>query len=318
MRQRTYMMQSVLLLLFLPSAAAGQDAASGAREYMDAPVWYLHYDVSFTATRDDTRKLEVTTQLGPQTLTTDMSMDLRFSNSVALDNRMDGPVLSTADQELEISPGMTQAQQLAAMEKMMSSMDHTANWTEKPPEMGDDLAAAMQQRMEESAVPAYLEYHRVAVQGGLLNEFNRHYDMTTFTTWKGEGMVSPSAGTIFEVDAAAGEYLLTLPFGFQDMNTEMDTVKVEEVTQTAEPGDTPLETGRMNSGRSLEPPDDFGLLDPKLQMDDMALIHGKLQPGAGKISGERSFQAHFTDQGETDTGTLTFRYTLATTPPPKG
>jgi hypothetical protein len=318
MRTLIHLLQAVLMSLVFPIAAQAQDSSAGAREYMDPLVWYLHYDVSFTATRNDTRKLEVTTQLGAQTLTTDMSMDLHFSNSVALDNRMDGPVLSTAGQEPEISPGMTQAQQLAAMEKMMSSMDHTANWTEKPPEMGDDLAAAMQQHMDESAVPAYLEYHRVAVQGGLLNEFNRRYDMTTFTTWKGEGRVFPSAGTVFEVDAAAGEYQLALPFMFQDMNTEMDTVKVEEVTQTAEPGDTPLETGRMNSGRSLEPPDDFGLLDPKLQMDDMALIHGKLKPGAGNISGEQSFQAHFTDQGETDTGTLKFRYTLTTTPPPKG
>jgi hypothetical protein len=66
--------------------------------------------------------------------------------------------------------------------------------------------------MDESAVPAYLEYRRVTVEGGLLNAFNRRYDRTTFTTWKGSGMIFPSAGTIFEVDVAAGEYLLTLSF----------------------------------------------------------------------------------------------------------
>jgi hypothetical protein len=47
-------------------------------------------------------------------------------------------------------------------------------------------------------------------------------------------------------------------------------------------------------------------------MDDMALIHGKLKPGAGNISGEQSFQAHFRP-GETDTGTLKF-HTLTTLP----
>jgi hypothetical protein len=163
--------------LVFPIAAQAQDSSAAPENTWTSGLVPALRRV-LTATRNDTRKLEVTTQLGAQTLTTDMSMDLHFSNSVALDNRMDGPVLSTAGQEPEISPGMTQAQQLAAMEKMLSSMDHTANWTEKPPEMGDDLAAVMQQHMDESAVPAYLEYHRVAVQGGLLNEFNRRYDMT--------------------------------------------------------------------------------------------------------------------------------------------
>lgn len=318
MRRLKIPIKPLLLSLVLSLANTVQTSAAGEKDYLTVPVWYLHYDVSFTALRKDSRTT------GATTLTTDMSMDRHFASSIVLDNRMDGPAL-TNSQELDITPGMTPAQQLAAMEKMMSRFDHVANWSQAALEMGDDMAsftAAMQQRMDKSAVMAQLQYDRVAIQDGPRNEFNQLYASTTHTTWAGSGKVFPGAGTMFELDAAAGEYWLTLPFKFQDMNGETDTVAIKVVVSDQFTGKAAASVdvdsmGRTESAKLDFLPRDFELDDPQVQMGDLVLIHARLPAGASEILGEHSFQAHFTDEAETDSGTLRFRYTLTTTPPAK-
>lgn len=318
MRKLKIPIKPLLLPLILSFATTVQTSAAGEKDYLATPVWYLQYDVSFTASRKDARKT------GATTLTTDMSLDRHFASSIVLDNRMDGPALTTG-QGPDITPGMTPAQQLAAMETAMSRFDHVANWSQTPLEMGDDMAsftAAMQQHMDKSAVMAQLRYDRVAVLDGLRNEFNQLYARTTHTTWAGTGKVVPSDGTMFEVDAATGEYWLTLPFKFQDMNGGTKTVAIKVVVTDQFTGEAaaPVDVdsmGRTESAKLDFLPQDFELDDPQVQKGDLVQIHARQPAGAGEISGEQSFQAHFTDEAETDSGTLAFRYTLTTMPPAK-
>jgi hypothetical protein len=303
-------------LLALASATEAQPASAGDKElksYLNAPVWYLEYEVSLKASRQDSRKE------GEGEVTTTMSLDRVFSGMVKFDTRMQGPGLTT-NQGIENAATMTLEQMMKATQDMTDRIDNVAYWMETPPEFGDDLSAvsaAMKKHMDASMVPARLDYVREIRGENLRNELNTLYNQTTRTTRQGQAKVLPTSSLMFEVDTTAKQYSLSLPFSFKDMSADTKTAKEETVTRTELAGEAPEEV-RSEYDISIDMiPRDLTVDDPKALLGNLLVVHGDLD-ASGKISGERSFKVHFDDDNVPTAGTLVLRYTLTQTPPAKG
>ena len=302
----------VTLLMALFVAVPAPKAAGGdVKTYLNAPVWYLQYEVSLKASHQDTR-----TPAEGGKYTTAMSLDRFFSGGYTFDTRMQGPGLST-NRGMENAEKMTQAEMMKATQAMLARMDNVAFWMETPVDMGDDVAAAGKKKIDASMVPARVDYTKVMVREDLRNELNQLFKETTRTTASGSASVYPPGSLMFEIDTTAGEYLLSLPWNFSDMSTEANAVKMESVVRTEVQGEAPLEE-RTASEMSIDSlPEDLVVEDPSAQAGGSLVVGGKLDPAAGKVSGENTVKVHFKDGVDTVPGTLVFRYTLTMTPPAK-
>ena len=129
----------------------------------------------------------------------------------------------------------------------------------------------------------------------LVNETGTPFKQTTRTTRHGAGKVVPDGPVMFELDAEAKRYLLTLPITFRD--TSESTVKEEVIERQDLKGAEPLETRTTGVFNLKSFPMNLAVDDPKALVGQLLLVEGALDVSAGKVAGERSVKGHFEEQG---------------------
>ena len=285
--------------------------ASTLEEFLNAPVWYLEYEVSLTSAYQGSY------EDGKMSFTS--NLERVFSGAEVLNLRSAGPgPLSMTQMMASPSDGSTPsvADQQKATMKMLSAMDHTANWLvagagleENAPDPTAGIAG--------SVAATRIDYTRVDTGRDLVDDMGTQFDLKRTTTIKGTGQTQAGGfgSVIFEMDTAEKSYTLTLPIGFNPLEATA-TREMVEVTQIEGAAPTEVrESGEISIGQY---PDGLALDDATAGgMAGAALIRGVLDASTGKISGEQSFQAHYPDRNETAPGTLVFKYTLTMTPPKK-
>jgi hypothetical protein len=308
-----------LLTLVVAAAVLAPNATSAAtaEEFLNAPVWYLQYEVSFKSTHQGTSP----SPHGSMSFTS--SLERVFSASDALNLRSQGPGAITMGAmyggTAGKQPSVAEAQEMTM--RMMAQMDHTANWmaggaAADPNATDAELEASVTASTTPSS-PARLDYTRVDVGKHLVDETGGKYDTKRTTTVKGTAQVlTVGMGSyIFEMDTAAKTYLLTLPLGFSGQSA---MVTSQSVTFTQSEGTPGIETresdempfDRIPSGLALDAP-------PEGSPQGAVLLRGTLDPAKGHISGEISLPAHYDENNSNAPGTLVIKYTLAITPPAK-
>jgi hypothetical protein len=295
-------------------------AAKDTQDFLNAPVWYLAYDVSYKVSHEGTYTtwdLRDRSTERPANFT--VSLDRSFSGSAVLGTRGPGPgTLSMAAMAGSWSDGSapTPAQQAELM-RLYSRIDQMANWM-LGGSSSDDYETAMDDTkagIEASMGPARVEYTRVD-KGERFTTSGSPYRFTIRTTGRAEGKVlSATTMVTLEIDAGTGRYLLCLPFVYSPETSSKGSQETVHVTEHE--GQPPQEERSTNSFQ-LGFPRDLALDDPKGHPEGGVVLKGDIDPATGRISGEQSFKAHFSESdGTIVSGTLTFRYTLTMTPPAK-
>jgi hypothetical protein len=301
--------------------SVGVQAANTIQDFLSAPKWYVQYDMTFKVAHTGTG-----TNNGATTKT-HITMNRTFSATCVLDMRMDGPSTVLNSSVLSGSADgstPTVAEQMKHAQELMARMETTANWMSGGGLLSIDenasdadqqaaLAAAMQARYG----PATMEYVRIDSTWGLVNETGTGLNRSIRTTWTGNGMVFPGGGVdpLLEVDAPSGTYTLTLPYSFNAMEA---MIKSQVTTIFTDPNWTNPDVHRDSSETGMGNfPSDIAADDPKNIQAAMILIRGSVNPASGKISGEHSVAAHYTEATTPVPGTLTMHYTLSLTPPVK-
>lgn len=293
-------------------ASAAPVAASTSEEFLNTPVWYLAYEVTFTSSHQGSYQ---TADGGTMTFTS--SLERVFSAHEVLNLRSGGPgsitMMSLAGTADGSQPTAADAQRISM--EMMALMDHTANWLAGGPGMDENATDADIAAASQPTSPARIDYRRMDTGKNLIDELGGKFDRTVTTTVVGEGLVLVGGfgTTILEMDTVKKTYTLALPHGF---NAMLARATLETVDVTTPKGAAPLETRKTEDIPIDRYPYDLKLAEP--QAGGMAggmLIRGVLDPATGKISGEMSFNATHTERNETVPGTLVVKYTLSTTKP---
>jgi hypothetical protein len=303
------------IALALASAPAGRPAAGTAEEFLNAPVWYLEYEVTFTSTHQGS----YTRPDIAGTLSFTSRLERVFSGSEVLNLRSPGPgpigMAALTGVAEGSTPSAADAQRIST--QMMSLMDHTANWLVGGAALDEGATDADVTAATLLTTPARIDYRRVDTGKNLEDDAGRRYDTTHTTTITGSGAVSAGGFgvTILELDTARESYVLQLPYGFNSMLSRATMETVDVVTysgaapeETRQSDDVPFD--RVPTGLDLDAPQEGAALGG-------VLIRGTLDPASGKIAGEQSFQAHYDERHKPAPGTLVFKYTLTMTPPAK-
>lgn len=287
-------------------------AAATAAEFLNAPVWYVQYQVTFTSNYQGTSP----SLHGQMTFTS--SLVRVVSGSDKLNLRSQGPG-ATGMQELTAgigkNPSAADAQKMTM--KMMSMMDNTANWMVGGASIDNENATDAE--ITASGMPmgtVSIDYTRVDIGQDLVDETGSKYDSKVTTTMKGSGpvQVGGMGATNFEMSTSDNSFSLVVPFVFNAQSAGAKMVTVTFIQAKGTPGEeTRSENDRpfdlFPSGLALDNP-------PKGSPQGGVLIRGTFDPATGKIAGEQSFPAHYDDMSATTgPGTLKFKYTLTTTPP---
>ena len=294
-------------------ATSAPAVASTADEFLNAPVWYLEYEVSLQSTSSGSADLEI----GKLSFTANLQRV--FAGAAELNLRSGGPGPLAMGELLGGSAGAapSAADAMKAQEKLMSVMDHTANWLVAGAAL-EENATDPTSGMMGSARPARIDYRRVDTDKGLLDETGNKFDRTTTTTIKGTGTVLGGGfgGIILEMNTAEKSFMLTLPLGFgvQEGNAVQETVEVVHAA-----GSAPVETRNTEEVALDRVPQGLVLDDPSTsKMAAAVTVRGVLDPSTGKISGEQSFKVRYDEVLNTKApGTALVKYTLTMTPPKK-
>ena len=295
----------VLFLLCLVLAGA-------ANAQLDAPVWYVQYEV----------RVHTDTSLSGNGMrgltTTAYKVNNVFSNTVKLDMRNDGAVLSMDMSKIATGDyaKLSPQEQLKITQQMLDGMQSTANWMQGPIEVGED-SNAMLNHMKDVSVPLTIDYEITTTGNNLVNEVGDHYDFfeQTTATYSGGNVYTSPDQVKFEMNTAKHKYWLVLPYNFQDMSGSSNSVSWVTVTKHRATGTTawdPEERSTNTSGVDI-----IGSafrLNPLPNGATQPVIEGTLD-ASGKISGEKSFTGRMDRTGEAPV-TLTYRYTVSRTPPP--
>lgn len=234
----------VVGLLTVASATAPNAAPAAGKDvedFLNAPVWYLEYEVSFKSSAEGS----VAAAEGPMTFTT--SVAAAFSAALALDMRSPGANMSmslgmggSADGS---APTAAQVQKMTL--DMMERMDTMANWMNSGVSYDENASieeaqAAAMAHMDVLSGPARFEYVDVMTGDNLVSDFGSKYNQTVRQTLSGAGRVLPDGPILFEIDAAAKTFTLSLPVGFNNMD-DLTAVKGEAITRTEPAGGQPEE-----------------------------------------------------------------------------
>ena len=294
-------------------------AAADLQQWLSTPIWYAQFEVEFKVAHKDTAIVEGATRI------TQIDMNRTFSAMWPVDIRSDGPSVVLGSSMLSggadgSKPSLADQQKM--MEGIFARMNTAANWMSSggalavdPDASFEESQAATEAGMKAAMGPARLEYLRVDIGLGLVNEMGDKYEMITRTTRTGSGQVLAGGGQgiTFEIDAAAKNYALVLPIGFNDMGTMMKIVRTTQIGINVPKPDITKDSSEV--GLELYP-SNVELDDLKNLQAGMAIIRGEIDPTASKITGERTMGAHYDDGNKLVHGRITFRYTLTTTPPP--
>ena len=287
--------------------------ASTLEDFLNAPVWYLQYEVTFTSACQGTDN----GAFGQTTFTS--NLESGFSGTDVFNLRSGGPgpiaqgeMMGTSDGS---RPSAADAQRMTT--QMMSLMDHTANWMAGGPAMDPNATDADIAAATEPRCPAHIDYTRVDTGKDLVNEVGSKFDWTRTTTIQGSGMVLAGGMgvTLLEMDTAKQTYALQLPLAF---NAMMASATRTTVDVTSSKGTAPNETRDSNDMPINQYPSTIDLDQPqKGAAQGGVLIRGALDPSSGKISGEQTFAAHYTEGSASAPGTYRVKYTLTLTKPQK-
>ena len=313
---RTFPAISVLLNAVVITALAAPVAPATAgtlEDFLNAPVWYLQYEVTFSSACQGTDN----GAFGQTTFTS--NLESGFSGTDVFNLRSGGPGPITQGEMMGTSdgskPSAADAQKITM--QMMSLMDHTANWMAGGPAMDPNATDADIAAAAEARFPAHIDYTRVDTGKDLVNEVGTRFDWTRTTTIQGSGLVLAGGMgvTLLEMDTAKKTYALQLPLVFNAMMARATRTTVDV---TSSKGAAPDETRDSNDLPINQYPSPIELDQPqKGAAQGGVLIRGVLDPSSGKISGEQSFAAHYTEGSATAPGTYLVKYTLTLSKPQK-
>jgi hypothetical protein len=283
--------------------------AATAQEMLNAPVWYLEYTVTLTSTHSggydrNGGKVSFTSTL------TRVTSDRKSFNV-----RSQGPgALSMMEMAAGATGGGAAADAQRLQTEMLSQMDNMANWIVGGATMDPGGTDADVAKDTTPSSPSRIDYQHVENGVGLVDETGAKYDYTRTTTIRGEGMVliMGLGAMTLEMNTAKKTYSVTLPSGAAP--TGPGVVREEVYAHRAE-GQQPTES-RESEEQRIDFPSGLSLVMPQQNgMQGGVVIRGTLDPASGKIAGEQSFPATYTDGAEKIPATLVFKYVLTTTPP---
>lgn len=286
--------------------------AATAQDFLNAPVWYVQYEVTLTSNYSGT----IPVTAGSKSFTSSL---LRvFSGSDKLNLRSQGPgAFSMLAMASGNSSGASQADAQKMATQMMAQMDVMANWM--PGGASIDDSTASDEEVSASMMPmgpVSIDYTRIETGKDLVDELGAKFDMKKTTTMKGSGAVQVGGfgGVTLEMNTSDKSYLLTLPLGFnaQSAGTKMVTVDVTTYKGKADienrsERDVPFDL--FPSGVAIDTP-------PTGAPQGGFLIRGTFDPAAGKIVGEQTYPGHYADGGAAP-ATIVVKYVLTMTPPAK-
>ena len=305
---------TVLGVLLAVSVAPNAASASTATEFLNAPVWYAQYEVTLTSNYQGTTP----TLHGQMAFTSSLVRVVTGTDKLNLRSQGPGAIGMT---ELTAGAGKTpsaaDAQQMTT--KMMAMMDNTANWMVGGAIIDNENATDAE--IAADAAPrgtVSIDYTRVDTGKDLVDETGGKYDSKVTRTMKGSGAVQVGGmgATYFEMSTSGNSFSLVLPFAFSAQSAGAKMVTVTFIQGKGTPGEeTRSESDQVfdlfPSGIEIDNP-------PKGSPQGGVLIRGTFDPATGKIAGEQSYPAHWSDLGATPApGTLKFKYTLTMTPPAK-
>ncbi|HET6348222.1 MAG TPA: hypothetical protein VFH88_03980 [Candidatus Krumholzibacteria bacterium] len=278
-------------------------------DYLNTPVWYLSYQVTLKASYETTNDVPVGTSVTTINLERVMSDQKEFNLRSAGMGPLSMRALADPDKASAADAGQTSM-------KVLNSMDTCANWLAAGAGANPNATDADIAKDTEPSSPSRIDYTRVDSNRDFVDETGTVFDVTTTTTIKGTGkvLVMGMGTVILEMNKASKTYMLTLPFGSSPTGPE---IKREIVTVARPKGKAPdeqRESGALETDfparLELNPPQPDGI-------DGGVLIRGTLDPAAGKIAGQQTFNVNFNDGPYALPGTLTFTYALTTMPPAK-
>lgn len=306
---------AAILLTFAAGSAVAQAPATVSPEFkklLDANAWRLEYQITFKATSSGAGK----GLMGPVSYQTTLSFDA--TETLSIESRSQGASLSmqkVMTNAAAAGPGL----QKALMEIVMQG-DNMASWMlvdSGLAALGDDVTT---EKLTAYAVAAgkksigtmTVDYTRESRGDNLVNELGDKFKQTVRTTRRGTGgVVLGSQQITLEVNGATKRLLVMLPL---TLPTVTDATLTEEIVTTTElpPGSNPAEE-RSTSMRPLGSfPGQLKATEAALAFGDggAVMIDDPIPLQGGKISGQHTTTATYTDAGAAVSGTLIVKYTL--------
>ncbi|HEU4930413.1 MAG TPA: hypothetical protein VFU38_11335 [Candidatus Krumholzibacteria bacterium] len=297
----------LLMLLALPALAA----ADAAQDFLNTPVWYLSYEVSFKSSSQGSFE----GGFGPMAYTA--SVDRVFTHTQVLNLRSQGPgalaMMPMATQQGQSGGGTSIADAQKASMDLMAKMDHTANWIVGGSALSESQSEAdVQADVDATMGDLLIRFQRNEKGDNLVDEMGNKFSITRSETVTGTSKaVGGGFGSIMlDVDTSKKTYLLSLSVGG---GGEFDRTLVEVVHVPGQAPEERKETNKADDARVKIVLDEQG----PVPMGGGLVVSGSFDPASGKISGENTYQAHYHDGTADSPGNLVVKYTLTPTPPAK-
>ena len=283
------------------------------KNLLGAKAWQLDYQITFKATTSGTNQ----GPYGPLSYQTALTFDA--TETLTIDSRSPGASLSMQKLTMNAANPAAAAGMQKAMMDIVMQTDNITSWM-----IGDrgvsDLGDNATPEKVEAAVAASVgkrigamtvDYSAQTRGDRLVDETGSPLRQIVRTTRRGTGGTALSSQQImFEVNGATKRFLLMLP---ATLPSVADAKFTEEIVVTTErpPGSTPVEE-RKTSTRL------FDSFPGPLQVTDAALVFGDgglmiddpIALQGGKISGQHTAAATYTDARVPIGGTLVVKYTL--------
>ena len=301
----------VLTMLLTLPALAGADAA---QDFLNTPVWYLSYEVSFKSTSQGNYPVGD----GGAVVTYTASLDRVFTHSQVLNLRSEGPgalgmmAMATPQNGQKMSAADAQKYSM----DLMARMGSTANWIVGGSAMNADESeseAAVQADLDAMIGDLRIQYQRNEKGENFMDEVGSKYSLRRSKTVNGtaQGAGGGFGSMSLDVDTSTKTYLLSLSLGGGAQGLACDVVEV--VTYAGQAPQEKKETDKTPADFTALTLDDAG----PTPMQGGVVVSGTLDPASGKIVGENKYRGHYHDGTVDAPGTVIIKYTLSPTPPPK-
>lgn len=297
----------LVLSLMLPVGAG----ADPAKDFLQTPVWYLSYEVSFKTTSQGTYE----GGWGPMAYTA--TLDRVFTHSQVLNLRSEGPgalgMMPTAMQQKGGGQMSVADAQKYSMD-LMARMEHTANWMVGGSALNESQSEAdVQADVAAMSGELRIQYQRNDKGDNLIGEQGEKFSMKTSQTVNGtgEGAGGGFGSIMLDVDTSAKTFLLSLSLGGGAQGLDRQVINITTVE-----GQAPQETRETNKTAG-----DFAALTlddaGARPMQGGVVVSGTFDPASGKIVGENKYPGHYNDGTVEAPGMVVIKYTLSPTPPAK-
>lgn len=279
--------------------------AGDIQSMLNAPAWDIAYEVTFTSNDSGPVPREAGSVYYRR------HFEISYNSKMTLDMRNAGANLSMVRLTATANPSDPGLQQ-AVMEIVMRT-ESIANWISGGPQFdenaSEDVAlAASTAYLQSSKGTGRIDYRTVTRGTGLYDELGGKYDMTATLTRTGSGVVFGPTQLIFEIDADAKTYLLTLAHSCSDQS---DSVVTEEnLIVTERQGVAPMETRETRKTGVCNFFQGLRIDEPGRRLGEVPFFEGKIDPTLGKVTGEQTVKGHYKELAAEIPGTFVFKYTL--------